>query len=190
VLYLLPLLLLAPGPAPAAVGPLIEALADPDFARRERASRRLAAVGEAAVPALRRAAEAHPDAEVRRRARLLLAASDALPRGPLLRNAPPACVDAALAWYQSGLISLEAARIHAVTARQPVGPPPSDEECWEEATRLMAQEMLEWGCERRRVRRVLEALGRATPRAGPPLLPRHGRPAETLARLEAALGLK
>jgi hypothetical protein len=75
----------------------------------------------------------------------------------------------------------------------------SEGDCWEEATYLMARDMLRTGCERRRVLRVLEALRRAD-RNDPAAIRQlaasevavstgRTRPAETLARLEEALGL-
>jgi hypothetical protein len=58
---------------------LIEQLGSSKFRQRERASQALQTIGARAVPALRKAAEA-ADAEVRRRAQLLLAALD--PKDP------------------------------------------------------------------------------------------------------------
>src|SRR5262249_3861422 len=52
---------------PAEIGQLIEQLGSEVFSEREAASARLGVLGEAALPALRRALQ-HPDAEVRRRA--------------------------------------------------------------------------------------------------------------------------
>ncbi len=51
---------------------LIKQLGSEQFAEREAASRELAAYGESALPALRRAAAGSGDAEVRRRARELV----------------------------------------------------------------------------------------------------------------------
>ena len=58
------------------VAELIEQLAAPKFADRERAARLLQARGPVALPELRKALK-HPDAEVRRRARTLVAALEA-----------------------------------------------------------------------------------------------------------------
>ena len=52
----------------------IERLGDDDFNKREEASRKLEEAGEAALPALREAAEKHADAEVRSRAAKIAAA--------------------------------------------------------------------------------------------------------------------
>src|SRR5262245_60475637 len=52
----------------AEIETLIRQLGSPRFGEREAASQRLAAMGEPAQPAIRRAATNTPDAEVRRRA--------------------------------------------------------------------------------------------------------------------------
>lgn len=56
------------------VARLIEQLGDRQYARREAAGRELEAVGEPALPALRRAAAGADDAEVRRRAEQVVGA--------------------------------------------------------------------------------------------------------------------
>ena len=60
----------APDPKPdaAVIARWIERLGDDDFDKREEASQKLEAAGEAALPALHEAAEKHADAEVRARA--------------------------------------------------------------------------------------------------------------------------
>src|SRR5262249_51371061 len=65
-------LVLAAAP-PADVDRLIRQLGSDRYARREAATQALDRIGEAALPALRKAANS-PDAEVRRRARRLAAA--------------------------------------------------------------------------------------------------------------------
>jgi carboxyl-terminal processing protease len=57
---------------PPRVAQLIARLGSDDFDERERATQALAVVGKPALPALRRAAEGHPDVEVRRRAAKLV----------------------------------------------------------------------------------------------------------------------
>jgi carboxyl-terminal processing protease len=57
---------------PPRVAQLVAQLGSDDFDERERATQALAAVGKPALPALRRAAESHPDVEVRRRAAKLI----------------------------------------------------------------------------------------------------------------------
>jgi WD40 repeat protein len=71
-------------PAPAGVDRLIEQLGHDDYRKREEASRRLAAVGEPALAALRQAAARHPDAEVKARAAALVAQIEKDLRGELL----------------------------------------------------------------------------------------------------------
>jgi hypothetical protein len=58
-------------PSPDVVAGLVEQLGDPDYAKREDASRRLAEIGPAALPALREAT-ASGDPEVARRADVLI----------------------------------------------------------------------------------------------------------------------
>jgi hypothetical protein len=64
----------APAPDTAPVAKLIEQLGSSDFEERDRATKALDAVGEPALDALRKAAESHPEAEVRMRAGLLVKA--------------------------------------------------------------------------------------------------------------------
>jgi carboxyl-terminal processing protease len=61
----------APDESPR-IDQLIARLGSDDFGERERATQALAAVGRPALAALRRAAESHPDVEVRRRAAKLV----------------------------------------------------------------------------------------------------------------------
>jgi hypothetical protein len=63
----------AEAPDPALVSRLIGALNDPKFAVREKAASDLSALGEGAVPALRKALADKPSLEVRRRAEQILA---------------------------------------------------------------------------------------------------------------------
>src|SRR3954465_6821070 len=63
-----------PAPEPGAVGRLIRLLGSDRFGEREAADRSLEALGEAALPDLRRAAHASADLEVRRRAGRLVGA--------------------------------------------------------------------------------------------------------------------
>jgi hypothetical protein len=59
---------------------LIQQLGTPKFAERQEAARRLEAIGEPAVDALRKAAKKNPDAEIRRRAEALLSGMGQFPR--------------------------------------------------------------------------------------------------------------
>jgi WD40 repeat protein len=63
-----------PAPSQAALKKLIERLGSEDDETRKAAEKELAALGDAAVPALRKAAESHDDVDVRLRALLLAAA--------------------------------------------------------------------------------------------------------------------
>jgi hypothetical protein len=54
------------------IADLIRQLGDDDFERREAASEKLAAIGEPALPALRKAASTSADLEIRRRAQALI----------------------------------------------------------------------------------------------------------------------
>jgi WD40 repeat protein len=85
-LALAPCLVVAVAPAdPAAdVDRLIRRLGDDDFGAREEATARLAELGEAALPALKKAAKESPNAEVKRRAVLLVARIEREARGELL----------------------------------------------------------------------------------------------------------
>jgi uncharacterized protein (TIGR03067 family) len=74
LIFLLALPTQAEPSAPGEVDRLIRQLGSPNFREREAASERLRALGEAAVDALREAAENNPDAEIRLRADGLLAA--------------------------------------------------------------------------------------------------------------------
>jgi hypothetical protein len=64
--------LLRGDPEAGRIAGLIKQLGDNKFARREAASKQLEAAGQPALPALRKAAVADKDAEVRRRAQLLV----------------------------------------------------------------------------------------------------------------------
>lgn len=76
--------------APVSAERLARLVADLDaasFATREQASRELEALGDTAAPALRKALEANPSAEVRKRVEALLAqVDDSLPAGERLRT--------------------------------------------------------------------------------------------------------
>jgi WD40 repeat protein len=63
-------------PDAAAIAKWIERLGDDDFDKREEAAKKLEAAGEAALPALREAAESNADAEVRAAARKIARAID------------------------------------------------------------------------------------------------------------------
>jgi hypothetical protein len=84
-------------PAGAAVQGLIERLGDDSLRVRTEAAKKLEALGEGVVPALRRAAKTHADVDVRLRAAVLAAAIEKGVRGPIrafglgadLRAAPP-----------------------------------------------------------------------------------------------------
>ncbi len=54
--------------SPARIAQLVRQLGDPDFQKREQASQELEAVGEPALPLLRKAAQTSNDAEIRHRA--------------------------------------------------------------------------------------------------------------------------
>lgn len=72
------------------IAALIQQLGDDTFARREEASKELEALGERAVPALRRAAADHGDLEVRRRSqRLISLVQDKLDRTDVKSTPPP-----------------------------------------------------------------------------------------------------
>ena len=71
-LVMLLCLFLAP-PNTDDINQLIRQLGSPEFAEREAATRRLQAIGEPAVEALRKATEGSDDPEVRHRARQLRA---------------------------------------------------------------------------------------------------------------------
>ena len=68
-----------PEPAPAAIDQLIQQLGHDEFGQREDASRRLVQIGEPALAALRRAATAHADAEIKHRAATLVRKQDFRP---------------------------------------------------------------------------------------------------------------
>jgi hypothetical protein len=61
---------------PSEIDGLIQQMGSPKFAEREAASKRLEAIGAPAAEALRKAATASPDIEIRRRAQKLLAGKD------------------------------------------------------------------------------------------------------------------
>jgi WD40 repeat protein len=80
----LPLLALRAAPDADEIARLVKQLGDDDFARREGASKRLAAIGEPALGALQKAANSD-DAEVRRRAAELVAGLESQLYGEQLR---------------------------------------------------------------------------------------------------------
>ncbi|HZY87086.1 MAG TPA: hypothetical protein VFE78_19780, partial [Gemmataceae bacterium] len=61
-----------PGLSPKAIAELVAALDGAQFESRQKATRELEALGRAAAPALRKALEGNPPAELKRRARALL----------------------------------------------------------------------------------------------------------------------
>src|SRR5947207_8412975 len=73
-----------PEPAPAVIDQLIQQLGHDEFGQREDASRRLVQIGEPALAALRRAATAHADAEIKHRAATLVRKIEKELRGELL----------------------------------------------------------------------------------------------------------
>src|SRR3954454_16281516 len=72
-------------PTPAEIRRLVTQLGSDQFAEREAAGRRLEAIGEPALGALRRAAGNDPDPEIRRRARGLVAAVERRSAGEVRR---------------------------------------------------------------------------------------------------------
>ncbi len=83
---------LAEGPdreaRPDRIASLVKQLSDDEFARRQAASAELEAIGEPALPALRRAADA-PELETRRRARAVIAAVVERLAGTDVKSVPP-----------------------------------------------------------------------------------------------------
>src|SRR5271166_2181283 len=72
-----------PSSAPPRIVDFIQQLSSPKFAERQAAGHALRDIGEAALPALRQAAQDGPDGETRRRAVLLIHAIEARVYGPV-----------------------------------------------------------------------------------------------------------
>ena len=82
--------LAGPDEQPVEIDKLIRQLGDEDFDRREAATEQLARIGEAALPALKKAAADSSDAEVKQRAMNLLTRIEKVARGELMTIQGPA----------------------------------------------------------------------------------------------------
>jgi hypothetical protein len=96
---------------PLEIEKLIQQLGSPRFAEREAATKRLEAIGEPAVDALRKAVASNPDAEIRRRASSLLA----------VRKVPEVQSTSALAQFagRDGELASRWRRAYALWQRDP-----------------------------------------------------------------------
>jgi hypothetical protein len=102
-------------PTPAMIARWVEEMGDDSFAAREAASRKLLGAGEAAEPALLKALE-HKDAEIRSRARAILAEF----KWGVYADTPPAVVELVRA-YRFGQPNDRAAVVRKLMAAGPAG---------------------------------------------------------------------